>query len=44
MYDIHEFLTPVNKAAINDDEGYNESQLAGFIKIYEERISGFSRN
>ncbi|KAA9039569.1 formimidoylglutamase [Ginsengibacter hankyongi] len=38
MYDIHEFLTPINIAAINNDEGYNESQLAGFIKIYENEF------
>ena len=38
MYSLHEFLDPVNKASLNDDKGYNESQLAGFIKIYEEEI------
>jgi formiminoglutamase len=35
MFDLHEFLTPLNKASINNDIGYNESQLASFIKIYE---------
>lgn len=38
MYDLYEFLTPVNKADINDDKGYNENQLASFIKIYEEEF------
>ena len=38
MYDIHEFLTPVNTAAISEDKGYNESHLASFIKIYEEEF------
>jgi len=38
MFDLYEFLDPVNKASLNDDKGYNESQLAGFIKIYEEEI------
>ena len=38
MYDFHEFLNPVNKAYLNDDKGYNESQFAGFIKIYEEEF------
>jgi formiminoglutamase len=38
MYDLYEFLDPVNKAPLNDDKGYNESQLAGFIKIYEEEL------
>ncbi len=38
MYDLHEFLNPVNKASLNDDKGYNESQFAGFIKIYEEEF------
>ena len=38
MYDFHEFLNPVNKAYLNDDKGYNESQFAGFINIYEEEF------
>ncbi len=36
--DLHEFLDPVNKAFLNDDKGYNDSQIAGFIKIYEEEM------
>lgn len=42
MYDLPEFLIPVNKAAINDDKGYNESHLASFIKIYEEEFPDLS--
>jgi arginase family enzyme len=38
MFDLHEFLSPVNKAFLNDDKGYNESQLAGFVKVYEEEM------
>ena len=38
MFDLHEFLNPVNKAFLNDDKGYNESQLAGFVKVYEEEM------
>ncbi len=38
MFGLHEFLNPVNKAFLNDDKGYNESQLAGFVKVYEEGI------
>lgn len=38
MFDLHEFLNPVNKAFLNDDKGYNESQLAGFVKVFEEEM------
>ncbi|MGH2647519.1 MAG: arginase family protein, partial [Ginsengibacter sp.] len=38
MYDFHEFLNPVNKASINDDKGFNESHIAGVIKIYEDAL------
>jgi formiminoglutamase len=38
MYDLLEFLDPVNKAALNDDKGYNENQVAGFIKIYDDEF------
>ena len=38
MYDLHEFLLPINKASLNDDKGYNDSQLANFIKVYEEEM------
>jgi len=42
MYDLHEFLSPINKASLNDDKGYNDSQLANFIKVYEEEIPDLS--
>ena len=42
MYDLYEFLTPINKTAINDGEPYNDSQLANFIKIYEEELPDLS--
>lgn len=38
MYDLNEYLLPVNKALLNDDKEYNDSQLANSIKIYEEEI------
>ena len=38
MFDLHEFLDPVNKAFLSDDKSYNESQLAGFVKVYEEEM------
>lgn len=42
MYDLHEFLLPVNKALLNDDKEYNDRQLANFINIYEEEIPDVS--
>src|SRR5688500_7632076 len=38
MQDLHEFLEPVDRHAINDDRGYNDGQLANFISIHEEAI------
>ena len=38
MYDLHEFLSSINVAALNDDKAYNDSQLGRIIKIYEERL------
>ncbi len=38
MYDLHEYLLPVNIAELNNDKGYNDSQLVNFIKIYENEI------
>lgn len=38
MYDLHEFLTSVNVAALNDDKAYNGSQMGSVIKIYEEEF------
>jgi formiminoglutamase len=38
MYDLQEFLLPINKAAINDDKKYNDSQLGNCIKIYDDEL------
>lgn len=38
MDDLYEFLLPINKASLNDDEGYNDSQLATIIAAYEEEM------
>jgi formiminoglutamase len=38
MYDLHDFLQPVNTFALNEDEGYNDGQLAKFISVYETEI------
>ena len=38
MYDLHEFLSPINVAVLNDDNAYNESQFGSIIKIYEEEL------
>ena len=38
MYDLHEFLEPINPAAYNNDQGYNDGQLANFISAYEEEL------
>ena len=36
MYDLQEFLEPVNPASFNDDKGYNDGQMANFIAAYED--------
>jgi arginase family enzyme len=38
MYDLHDFLLPINISAINDDNGYNDGQLAKHIAIYEDEL------
>lgn len=38
MYDLYEFLEPVNPAFLNDDKGYNDGQLANFISVYEDEL------
>jgi formiminoglutamase len=38
MYDLHEFLSPVNFTSLNNNKRYNDSQIAGSIKVYEEEI------
>jgi formiminoglutamase len=42
MYDLHEFLLPVNKTLLSDDQEYNDSQFGSCIKIYEETIPDLS--
>ncbi|MEO7119494.1 MAG: arginase family protein, partial [Ginsengibacter sp.] len=42
MYDLHEFLLPINKTLLSDDQEYNDSQFGSCIKIYEEIIPDMS--
>lgn len=42
MSDIHEYLHPVNIAALNDNLAYNDSQMASILKIYEEEFPDLS--
>ena len=43
MHDLLEFLTPVNVVSLNNDKAYNDSQLANFIKIYDEEFPDISK-
>src|SRR6185437_423241 len=38
MNDLHEFLSPLNVAALNDKKPYNGSQMGCVIKIYEDEF------
>ena len=38
MYDLHEFLEPIDFAYLNDDKEYNDSQLGAFVKAYEDEL------
>lgn len=38
MNDLHEYLEPVNIAALDNDRSYNDKQFARIIKIYEDEI------
>lgn len=38
MYDLKEYLSPLNPAALNDDLTYNDSQIGRVIKIYEKEF------
>ena len=42
MFDLYEFLTPVNKQILNDDKNYNNSQLGHFVNLYEEELPDLS--
>ena len=38
MYDLHDYLSPVNVMSLNNDKGYSDSQLGNFIKVYHEQM------
>src|SRR5678816_1956001 len=38
MYDLQDFLEPVNSADLNDDISFNDGQLGSNINIYEEEL------
>ena len=38
MYDLHDFLEPINVHQLNGDGGYNDGQLAKHIAAYETEI------
>ncbi len=38
MYDLHEFLQPLNFAHLNDDKEYNDSQLGSLVKAYIDEL------
>lgn len=38
MYDLHEFLSPINVAELSDDNAYNDRQFASIIKINEDEM------
>ena len=42
MYDLHEFLLPINRALLNNDKTYSDNQLGNTIKIYEDEIPNVS--
>lgn len=42
MYDLHDFLDPINIHGLNEDSGYNDGQLAKHIKTHEEEMPDIS--
>jgi arginase family enzyme len=38
MYDLQDFLAPINVAELNDDNDYNDSQMGSIVKINEGYI------
>ena len=38
MYDLNDFLLPINIHSLNHDKGYNDGQLANFISAYEDEL------
>ncbi len=42
MYDLHDFLTPVDIHFLNEDGGYNDGQFAKHIAVYEDELPDIS--
>ncbi len=42
-YDLNEYLTPLNTAAISGDTAYNDSQIGNVIKVHENEIPDLSK-
>ena len=38
MYDLYDFLEPVNIHSLNEDSGYNDGQLARYIAVHETEM------
>ena len=38
MYDLNDFLTPINVAEISEDTHYNDRQMGRVLKIHEEYL------
>ena len=38
MYDLNDFLTPINVAEISEDTHYNDRQMGSVLKIHEEYL------
>ena len=43
MYDLHDFLMPIDLHQLNGDGGYNDGQLAKHIDAYETGIPDISK-
>jgi formiminoglutamase len=41
MYDLHDFLEPIQVEHINGDGGYNDGQLAKHIRVYEDEMPDY---
>lgn len=42
MYDLHDFLSPVDIHFLNEDSGYNDGQFAKHIAVYETELPDIS--
>jgi hypothetical protein len=38
MYDLQDFLLPINKDVLNNDAGYNDGQIAKHVAIFETHL------